>query len=150
MVTYSLTPAPLPQVPASPAGGSAGSATSGSSDQSSGNAGSSGTDLLPPTGTISVEATIGNVGNVDETAIVVTVTLTQPGSSFHETATVSVAALAPGGSRVVDFTPLHVNSGESYSLDVAITPPYANGDTSRLATAPVDFRVAPAAPSNPG
>jgi hypothetical protein len=94
--------------------------------------------VLPPTTTVTAEATVTNCGTVPETGVVVTQTLAladpagtapPPPSARGSASRVSVA-LRSGASMALTLPPLSVASGHLYSLTVQVAVPASQQDTA--------------------
>lgn len=102
-----------------------------------------GASVVPPTGTLGVQAVVANQGNVTEHNIVVTASLqpasagaTADSSSTHVTMTPGTFALAPLPS-------LRVSPGREYTLTVSVKPP-AGQNSPNGASASFTLWIAPA------
>ncbi len=90
-----------------------------------------GVGVVPPTRTLTVTVTLGNVGNVDLPSVTVSASLTPqgPGRAATSTRTLSLGA---GTSEAAILTPLPVGSDDTYLLTVAVTPPAAQVNRADL------------------
>ncbi len=88
--------------------------------------------VLPPTGTVTVDATVTNCGTVDESGIRATETLIlvdargtplPPAGARGASSHVEVSVPA-GSSAALDLPPLSVAGGHSYTLQVSISIPF--------------------------
>ena len=76
--------------------------------------------ILPATDSIVVEASVRNSGNQPESDLVVSVTLQDSGGVVVGQFTDRVNMLDPRASTTVDFDPLTVAAGSTYTLTVSV------------------------------
>ena len=117
-----LTPAPVPPVPGAPVG----------------------VAVVPPTGSLTVDAVIANKGNVDERGIVVTADLAATGAQPVVRRSRGFG-LSDRSSVSVTLSHLHVVPGGSYTLTVSVAPPVPD-IAGAPTTATLTFQVAPPSP----
>jgi hypothetical protein len=94
--------------------------------------------IVPPTGTLTVLATVTNCGNVPESGVTVTVTVTPadaagtvgPPSGERGGRSSATVAMASGSSSSPDLAPLPVDGGHTYSVTVAVSLPPGQADAA--------------------
>ena len=92
--------------------------------------------LLPPTSTVTVQATVTNCGTVVESHVGVTARLAladpagtaPPGSSASGGTARATVTIEPGTSAAPDLAPLTVASGHRYTLTVSVAVPAGQSD----------------------
>ena len=88
--------------------------------------------LIPPTTSLDVLATVGNMGNVDESKITVVASILSPQGTVLSQVR-STESIMSGGAMAFHLTGLKVTPGTAVILLVAISPPPGQSGSANLA-----------------
>ncbi|MHB8680734.1 MAG: hypothetical protein ACYDA2_01380, partial [Acidimicrobiales bacterium] len=97
--------------------------------------------ILPPTSQLTVHSVVTNLGNVDEPAVAVTVSLVPATSGPPPPPLTAITAVGAQRSVTVVLGPFPVQAGATYRIEISAAPPQGEGAASD--TIPVQVAQVP-------